>query len=283
MIPDLNSKRIDFLVIGHVAKDLTPQGPILGGTAAYAGRTASAFGLRVGVVTSSESNFDLQLLDHLNVVSLPSKNTTTFENRYSSRGRQQILLGVASYLTPSLIPAGWRSTPIVHLGPIADEVDPALAEHFPDALVGLTPQGWLRTWNDAGLVQKAHWRRLEQHLPRIDAMVLSMDDLDGDRLAGRELANFCKIVVVTQGADGAHMYWEKQERHFPAPVVEERDPTGAGDIFAAAFFIHLQRTQDPWSAARMATLLAANSVTRRGMNSTPTVTEVDTAQAQVIT
>ncbi len=281
-MPDLNSKRIDFLVIGHVAKDLAPQGAILGGTAAYASRTASAFGLRVCVVTSSEPSFDLQLLDHIDVISLPSKNTTTFENRYSARGRQQILHGVASLLTPSLIPEAWRSTRIVHLGPIAGEVDPALIDHFPDALVGLTPQGWLRTWNGTGLVQKAHWRRLEQHLPRIDAMVVSLEDLDGDRHAGQELANFCKIVVVTEGAGGANVYWERQERHFPAPVVEEEDPTGAGDIFAAAFFIHLQQTQDPWSAARMATLLAANSVTRCGVNGTPTVTEVVTAQAQVI-
>jgi sugar/nucleoside kinase (ribokinase family) len=279
-MPDRHSKRIDFLVIGHVAKDITPQGPILGGTAAYAGRTASAFGLRVGVVTSSEPGFELHLLDHLNVISLPSESTTTFENRYSARGRQQILGGVASPLTPASIPAAWRSARIVHLGPIADEVDPALIECFPDALVGLTPQGWLRSWDDTGLVQKAHWRRIEQHLRRIDAMVLSLEDLDGDRHAGQELANFCKIVVVTEGADGANVYWNWQERHFSAPLVKEEDPTGAGDIFAAAFLIHLQRTKDPWSAARMATLLAANSVTRRGVIGTPTIAEVDTAQAQ---
>ena len=279
-MPDRHSKRIDFLVIGHVAKDLTPQGAILGGTAAYSGRTASAFGLRVGVVTSSEPSFDLQLLDPLDVISLPSKNTTTFENRYSAGGRQQILHGVASFLSQSSIPAAWRSTQIVHLGPIADEVDPALIEHFPDALVGLTPQGWLRNWNDAGLVQKTHWRRLEPLLPHIDAMVLSLEDLDGDRRAGQELAKFCKIVVMTDGADGANVYWEGQKQHFPAPLVEEADPTGAGDIFAAAFFIHLQQTQDPWSAARMATILAANSVSRRGVNSTPTIMEVDAAQAR---
>jgi sugar/nucleoside kinase (ribokinase family) len=281
-MPDLNSKRIDFLVIGHVARDLVPRGAILGGTAAYASRTASAFGLRVGIVTSSEPNFDLQPLDHLNIFNVPSENTTTFENRYSPQGRQQILRGVATLLTLSSIPAAWRSTPIVHLGPIADEVDLALIDHFPDALVGVTPQGWLRKRDDDGRVQKTHWRRLVPLLPRIDAMVLSLEDLDGDRHAGQELANFCKIVVVTEGADGAHMYCERHERHFPAPILEEQDPTGAGDVFAAAFFIHLQRTGDPCSAARIATLLAANSITRWGVDSTPTVAEVRNAQAQVI-
>jgi hypothetical protein len=44
---------VDYLVIGHVAHDLTPSGPRLGGTAAYSTLTARALGLRVGVVTAS--------------------------------------------------------------------------------------------------------------------------------------------------------------------------------------------------------------------------------------
>ena len=33
---------LDYLVVGHVARDLTPQGPQLGGTVAYAALTARA-------------------------------------------------------------------------------------------------------------------------------------------------------------------------------------------------------------------------------------------------
>ena len=43
---------VDYLVIGHVTEDLTPTGPRLGGTAAFAALTARAFGLRTGIVTS---------------------------------------------------------------------------------------------------------------------------------------------------------------------------------------------------------------------------------------
>jgi len=57
----------------------------------------------------------------------------------------------------------------------------------------------------------------------------------------------------------------------PARLV---DPTGAGDVFAAAFFIRLSQTRDPWEAARFATQVAARSVTRRGMESTPTREEM---------
>ena len=44
---------VDYLVIGHVAHDLTPQGPRLGGTVAYSALTAQALGLRVGIVTAA--------------------------------------------------------------------------------------------------------------------------------------------------------------------------------------------------------------------------------------
>ena len=43
---------IDYLVIGHLTVDLTPEGPRLGGTATYASLTAKALGMRVGIVSS---------------------------------------------------------------------------------------------------------------------------------------------------------------------------------------------------------------------------------------
>jgi sugar/nucleoside kinase (ribokinase family) len=52
------------------------------------------------------------------------------------------------------------------------------------------------------------------------------------------------------------------------------DPTGAGDIFAAAFFVALQRVGDAWTAARFANCIAARSVTRAGLKSTPTPDEI---------
>jgi len=56
--------------------------------------------------------------------------------------------------------------------------------------------------------------------------------------------------------------------------MEEVDPVGAGDIFAAAFFSRLQQTRDPWEAARFGTQLASVSVSRRGIEGIPTEDEV---------
>ena len=71
-------------------------------------------------------------------------------------------------------------------------------------------------------------------------------------------------------------------RKFRAPTVKEVDPTGAGDVFAAAFFIRLYQTRDPWEAARFATQLASISVTRPGISGIPTPSEVKANLIEVL-
>ena len=71
-------------------------------------------------------------------------------------------------------------------------------------------------------------------------------------------------------------------RRFKPPQVAEIDTVGSGDIFAAAFFVRLYTTRDPWEAARFATQLAAFSVTRQGMNSIPTIDEIESCLVEVM-
>jgi sugar/nucleoside kinase (ribokinase family) len=63
---------------------------------------------------------------------------------------------------------------------------------------------------------------------------------------------------------------------------EEFDPTGAGDIFAAAFFVRLYLTRDPWESARFANQIAATSVTRGGLDGVPTQEEVQENLIEVL-
>jgi len=144
---------INYLLIGHITRDLTPSGPRLGGTAVYSGLTATALGLRVGIVTSRGTELPLGELNRIPVINYPAENSTTFENIYTNTGRIQIVHTVASQLDYHIIPEPWRQAPIVHLGPIAQEVEPGLVRSFPASLVRVTPQGWLRTWNQAGHIR----------------------------------------------------------------------------------------------------------------------------------
>ncbi len=80
--------------------------------------------------------------------------------------------------------------------------------------------------------------------------MLSVEDVGGDETAITEIAEVCPLLVVTDGAHGARVHYEGRMRMIPAPAVVAIDPTGAGDIFAAAFFAALgRRRRDPASGA----------------------------------
>jgi hypothetical protein len=271
-----------YLVIGHVSKDLTPQGPVLGGSAAYSGLTAAALGLRAAVVTSADPDLDLSPLAALGLVLVPSPSSTCYVNRDTPHGRKQVLRSRALDLALVAVPLEWRAAPIIHLAPIADEVDPSLAGAFPGSFVGVSAQGWLRQWDQEGNVQPKNWDGIRQWLPLPDAVVVSLEDLADDEMAAASMSAHCRLLAVTEGAAGAVIYWNGDVRRVPAPQAKEADSTGSGDIFAAAFFVHLHRTRDPWEAARFANYLAALSVPRRGIAAVPTLEEAGRAQWEVI-
>ena len=273
---------IDYLVIGHAARDLTPAGPRLGGTVAFASLTAHALGYRPAFVTSAGPDLDLSPLDGMPGVCSTAKASTTFDNQYAGKRRSQRLLARADRLTEEMIPDAWRSAAVVHLAPIADEIDPALASHLKGGLLGITPQGWLRRWDDSGEVQPRPWGWASHGLSAAEAVIVSLDDLGGDEVAIEEMAGVCRLLVVTDGPRGCRVYWNGDVRRVPVPPMTAVDPTGAGDIFAAAFFCRLHSTRDPWEAARFANLLASASVARSGLDGIPTAEEIRRADLQVV-
>jgi hypothetical protein len=272
---------VDYVVIGHVTHDLTPSGPRLGGTAAYSALTARALGMQVGVVTASGVETDLDALQDVLVLSTPSAHSTTFENIYSKNGRRQKLHHRAERLLFDNVPESWRKAPIIQLGPVAREVDAVLPDSFTPSLLGLTPQGWLRTWDETGRVMHANWESAEQALGQAGAVVVSLEDVASVEEQIEFMAAHTRILAVTEAAAGARLYWHGDQRRFRAPAMQEIDATGAGDIFAAAFFIRLLATRDPWEAARFATHLSAHSVTRSGLKGIPTAEEIQTCMVEV--
>lgn len=275
-------KPVDYLVIGHVAHDLTPEGPRLGGTVAYSALTAQALGLRVGIVTASGPETSLQPLNGIPVLSLESPQSTTFENIYTETGRIQYLRAQATRLDLHSVPEVWRNTPIIHLGPIANELDAILPDGFSPALLGLTPQGWMRQWDAESRVSMGEWKDANVALARAHAVVISREDVNGNEELIEQMAHQTRILVVTESAAGAVLYWHGDRRRFRAPEVTEVDPTGAGDIFAAAFFTRLLHTRDPWEATRFATLLATCSVTRMGLAGIATPREVEECMMEIL-
>jgi sugar/nucleoside kinase (ribokinase family) len=273
---------VDYLVIGHITQDITPTGLRLGGTVTFSALTARALGLRVGIVTAAAQNLPLNVFDGITIVSVPSEHTTTYENIYGKEGRKQILHHQAAHIPFESVPETWRSSSILHLGPLAQELDAQLPQGFAPSLLGVTPQGWMRTWDARGLVSPCKWESAEILLPQAGAVVISREDVGGDEELIESMAHQTRILVVTEGEAGAVLYWNGDRRRFRAPQMNEVDSTGAGDIFAVAFFFRLFTTRDPWEAGRFATQLAARSVLRIGLNGIPTQKEINECLMEVI-
>ncbi|MGC9360113.1 MAG: PfkB family carbohydrate kinase, partial [Anaerolineae bacterium] len=263
----------EYVVIGHVTRDLDEHGGWReGGTATYAALTAARLGLRVGVLTAAKpGRISLEDEARIELVRRPSATATTFENVYLDGRREQYIRAVAESLTPAQLPTAWGRTRIAHLGPIAQEVAFDFLYAFPGALLGVTPQGWLRAWDDVGRVYPVACSQEDAVLRRADVIVLSLEDLGNDRRWLARLASRASLLVETRGADGAVVFLGGVGTHVPAFWAAEQDPTGAGDVFAAAFLARFSETRDPLDAARFANAVASFVVEAPGAANLPSM------------
>jgi len=265
----------DFLVVGHLTKDLGEEGYTIGGTAIYSALTARNLGRKVAVVTSAGPDIELKVLEGVDLLCLPSPTTTTFRNIYRGESRSQSLYHRASPIDVDAVPLKWRNPPIVHLGPVAQELKEEMVWLFPHSLLCLTPQGWLRRWDEEGWVHPQRWEGAEKVLPSIDLLIVSEEDMRGEAASLRQHLDLPHMSVVTQGAQGATLYRSGKRYRFPAPQARSVDPTGAGDIFAAAFLVRLAETGNPHIAARFANAAASLSIEKTALSGIPTRAEVE--------
>ncbi len=248
----------------------------LGGTVSYASRVVHAFGLNTGVLTSAAKNEPLvaELEPYAALHIIDADATSTFENVYTPQGRNQYLRGVAAKIGVGDVPDEWRTAPLVHLGPLTDEVDPRIADLFPDATVLVTLQGWLRRWGDDGLVRFKRWYD-EAALKAMDILVFSEEDIREAPELEEEYRHMVEHLIVTRSAKGGTYYHKGVPTTYNTPQVEELHPTGAGDIFAAALLCSLPLFNHNMSKAlQVAARLAAISVTRFALDGSPTPEEV---------
>jgi hypothetical protein len=273
----------DYLTIGHLTKDLSGKGFTLGGTAAYASKTAQSFGLNTALATSCTADLDLHSLDGILLTRKSSQFDTTFENIETTHGRNQKLDSIAQRLTAEDIPAGYIDIPIIHIGPVADEVDENIISRFSrQSLIGITPQGWMRKRLETNQITYKPWIPGKETIERADSVIISIEDVQKDEETINGYAQQFKLLVVTEGFNGARVYQRGEQRHFSAPKMKVVDPTGAGDIFAAVFFIYLRATDNPWKAAEAAVHLASLSVGRKGLNGIPKPEEVQSSLMEII-
>lgn len=278
---------LQFLTLGHVTRDLHPDGSFsLGGTVTFAALTAYRLGLVAGMITRASPDLIKELPRFLPDLAIarkgPTAVTTTFINQYNQGFRTQYLSAKADPIETTNVPLSWRNAPIVLMGPVAQEISPEIVALFPrrpGAIIAATPQGWLRRWDADGRVWPTPWETAEQILPMLDVLILSHDDLlpfanDNRQEADvmlHEWSMHVPLLVATDGRHGATLFRHGVVRHFPAYSAQEVDPTGAGDVFAAAFLTALYRHGDAERAVDFANCAASFSIEREGAQGIPTM------------
>lgn len=255
----------------------------MGGTVFYAAVAARRLGWQPSIVTACGR--DLHLPPELRSIPLhrvPGDATTTFELGEASGARQLWLRGRAQEIGPRDIPPDWRHAAIVHLAPICGELQATVFDGLKGGILVATLQGWLRGYAADGLVIPSSDALLQLPLERLSGAVLSVEDLDatGRLTKGafetvEQVRARVPVVALTRGAEGSTLYWDGGSVDIPAWPANAVDTVGAGDVYAAAFFIRLAETGDPVGSAQYASCAAAISTDGPGSSRIPGRDEVD--------
>lgn len=234
-----------YVAIGSVCWDVVPGDPEprLGGSVLFASRVAVAAGWEAHVVTSGTARLEdalrAALPDVQITVQRSAEDTVMAFSEQADLGPQAVPT-VADPIDVSFMDLADGAAEVVHLAPIMGEVTPELVAQLAGApFVGITPQGLLRT-REAGTGRLLRLPDLDAWwAPQVHAAVVSEEEyaLVADPACLSELS-----LAVTRGERGC-------EGRLGAEVVDvagidlaEVSPVGtigAGDVFAAAFFLSL--------------------------------------------
>lgn len=267
----------DYVAIGHLTIDHTPNGPQLGGTVLYAALAAARFGARAAVLTQANlallpETLQEQLDEFSTEVELViqgSDSVTTFTNHEMPGRRRQTLHDWAGEIDLSGLPPGWRSAPAIHVAPVAREIDPRGLHRLAPDFLAITPQGWFRRWG--AFPSDVHLE--SAHVPsdlvaRFDAAVISSDEYAIAR-DFYDVVGLRSLAVMTRGQQGASVLDRgrpTEVRGYPARAV---DTTGAGDVFAGVLFYLRSQREPVMRSLRAASAAAALSTEKVGISGVP--------------
>ena len=262
------------LVVGHLTEDRTREGPPARRRGRLRRLLAHRFGAPTTILTAADAAFPfLDALAGIRILRLPSDARTRFDNHYRKDGarRQRILDRAAEIPEPALrrtvaaLPPGSA----VLYAPVARELGGSGTLPRPSgegSFAAAAPQGLLRRWDAEGRVAVSRPDGLADRLAALDLVSLAEAELpEATPAAGPPAGDHARTAGSAAAPPGL-----PDEEVPPAPAAET-DPTGAGDVFAAALFVSLWRGLPLGRAAGLAAAAAAISVESPGTAGVPTL------------
>jgi sugar/nucleoside kinase (ribokinase family) len=258
-----------LLSIGHVCHDRAPGGDVVGGSVSYGSLTAQRLGWEVGILTSAGPDFDPpRELPGVKVFLQASAATTRFVNEYAKDGtRTQTVTARADDIRYEALPAEWGAPDALLLGPLEGELKGVNATAFGASTVGAIAQGYVRAIDAQGRVSAREWEQPERDLLGVHVLFLSQHDLPDADAHAKQFLSLVPLVALTRGWRGLTLFTRTSVHDVPSLPRPEQDPTGAGDVFAAAFLVRYQETGDPLEASAFAACAASCAVEGVGATS----------------
>jgi hypothetical protein len=302
---------VEYVTVGHVTLDVIERRgsrPVAqpGGGAFYSALQAARLGLRTLIVTQGVEQEIRALLapflDELEVFVIPAPHTTTLATSWVGEERFQRVLAWAGPISQTLE----IHTRVLHLAPVARELP--IRWDGTARFVGITPQGLLRNWRAGGEPSLAQLdagsllgdvplapRRGEELAGEVTLRALDPEELPvrfHAAVVGERECPHCGVlfaaaralgapVAVTAGArpTTVHLSDRDEQPHVVQtevpPLATVREDLGAGDVFAAAFFLALDEGRDPLHAARFGNAAAAVRIGSEGPRAVGTRGEIE--------
>src|SRR5260221_378544 len=251
-----------LLAVGHVTWDRREGGDVLGGSVTYRTLTARKLGWETAILTSAGPDFVPDRdLPGVRVFRHPSSATTRFTNLYDAEGnRRQVVTARAEDVELLDLPEEWRRPDALVLVQVPDELSAFPVSAFEAGCVGAIAQGWLRDIDPDGHVSAREWPSPSRDLPGVHVLFLSEHDLAGGAARAPDFLSLVPLVALTRGWRGLTLHTRSGAQDVPALPRPEVDPTGAGDVFAAAYLVRYHEVGDPLAAAAFAACAASCAV-----------------------
>jgi sugar/nucleoside kinase (ribokinase family) len=254
----------------------------LGGTVLYAGLFLARSGIPVSIVGKGDKEM-LAWIESCGIGSehfILSQRVAAFENYYGLTGRKQQAQPGSNIVFSEVPQAAYRASGIL-VGAVLMEVDPRIIISPRSGLLMVDAQGFIRKLEDDGRVALRFNPALEKAISGCD--ILKADGREAEAITGtndvRESARRLyqmgpRIVIITLAARGCGIFDGHQWIRIRAPELHVADPTGAGDVFDAAFLAEYLRAEDVITAGCCGTVAASLTVAGLGTAAVPSAGQV---------
>lgn len=264
----------EALLYGHLCMDRVPGTETYeaGSPAWYIAHVLEQMRMHPAVISPYGADYPREWLGSIALVPAEptTQHTLVYENHYQPDGsRTQVAFNTetATPVDPATVQQSlWEHAQAVVVCPILDNISPdyirTMRRLAPRAVFALLPQGYYRDIGRGGIVAAQAWETAAAIVPYFDTIFVSeLDGPDMYRTAQQWSTRSRAHVVVTQAANGCVLFHDGLGLHFDAvPIANEVHPTGAGDVFAAAYLRDYLNHRNAIGAVRFAAQKAARHV-----------------------